>query len=72
MKCPTCGSKAVLVGLPAGGYPATFRCYNLSQHRGEYNFGGNDMRLDKAEVKRECAAAEAESKANAEKIRGEQ
>jgi hypothetical protein len=62
--CPNCGSSAHvgLVGLPAGIYPAAFRCYACSTYG--YNFSS-----ESPEAERACSHARSASKAYAEEYR---
>ncbi len=69
VKCPVCGSPTSLVGPSNQNYPAAFRCYNLSAHRGEYNFSATDPGVDRAAAARVESNAIAQSRANAETYR---
>lgn len=70
VRCPECGQAAELVGLSNQNYPAAFRCYNYRRHHnGEYNFSGNDPRIDHRLVERVERASRALSRLNAFKMR---
>lgn len=68
MKCPACGTEATLIGLPAGIYDTSYRCYNRrcpkSGRYGEYNFSS-----DSNEARAEATGARAASQGEAERIR---
>jgi hypothetical protein len=70
IRCPRCGSDRVeLVGYACGDYSTSFKCYGCSPYG--FGFHEEDVSPDQAREMRAAGdGSRAQSRANAEKLRG--